>query len=608
SPSGLPEDFKRMKQILQIQNLSKHYGPAALLDQANLVIHEGQKIGVIGRNGAGKSTLFNILTDRETADSGIIHCAKDLRLGYLEQKDPFHSNETSLEYLMRVSQKEDWLCGKTAGRMQIKNDVLKMKASSLPGGFQMRLRLSAMLITDPDFILLDEPTNYLDLKTLLILENFLGSFRGGFMIISHDREFLKKTCSETLEIKNGKLNFFPGNIEEYFAFEEEQNLHIERVNKGIEAKQKELNGFIEKFRAKASKASQARSKEKQLNRLHKIEAEQTQRDVKIRIPEDPSPPGKALQIENLSIGYNQKAVASGISHIFSRGEHVAVLGDNGEGKSTLLKTLAGEIPPVSGNIKWANGRNIGYYAQHVFQSLIETDTVLDHLKKISKGKIPEQSILDLAGSFLFQGDEIHKKISVLSGGERSRLILAGLLLSGSNVFLFDEPTNHLDFETVEALAGALKQYGGTVFFISHDRTFVNILADAILEIRDGSISLYRGNYEDYVFALESRIQEESPDPDHSGNNLQSEKIKTAYHLRKEIQSGIRKNKSRSEKIEKEIHTLEEKQKEKISKLSESYSMELNDELVKINSDLESCETEWMSLQEELETLEKALKQ
>ena len=469
----------------------------------------------------------------------------------------------------------------------------------------MRIRLTAMLLFEPDFILLDEPTNYLDLKTLLILENFLQSFSGGFMVISHDREFLKRTCRETLEIKKGDFHFFPGNIEEYFAFEEEQKIHIERINKGIEAKQKELSSFIERFRAKASKAAQARSREKQLHRLQKIEVEFAQKNVAIHLECAPAQPGISVKLEDLAIGYNGKSIADGISHIFSKGEHTAILGDNGEGKSTLLKTLSGMLEAVQGQIQWGPKQQIAYYAQHVFQSLDEEDCVLDHLKKQARSA-PEQKILDMAGSFLFRGDDVYKSISVLSGGERSRLLLAGLLLSDSNVFLLDEPTNHLDFETVEALGTALKNFQGTLFFISHDRTFVNMVADSILEIQNGKILLYRGSYEDYVFSLENRIQEESAIPD--SEEPAEIKIKKAYHIRKEIQSDIRKSRSRCENLESSMRIYEEKQKEKLEEISQNYSMEANEELLKINAELETKEKEWVELQEKIEELEKSLEQ
>jgi ATP-binding cassette subfamily F protein 3 len=425
------------------------------------------------------------------------------------------------------------------------------------------------------------------------------------MVISHDREFLKKTCGETLEVANGELQYFPGNIEEFFAYREEMLLHVERINKGIDIRQKELSSFIERFRAKASKASQARSKAKQLSKLEKIEIGHIQGNIKIRIPEETSPPGKALWMENLAIGYGKKSIASGISHIFSKGEHIAILGDNGEGKSTLMKTIAGEIPAVGGNFKWGQNLKIAYYAQHVFQSLNEKDTIFDHLKKTAGNHVSEQKIQDMAGNFLFQGNDIYKSISVLSGGERSRLLLAGLLLSESNVFLFDEPTNHLDFESVEALGMALKNYGGTIFFISHDRTFVNIIATSILEIREGKISLFRGSYEDYVYSLENRISGEEKSEIQSSTPA-SEKDKKIFHVKKEIQSDIRKTRMKSEKIEKVIQELEKKQKEKLTEISSNYSNTANEELLVITKEIEKHEKEWTALQEEVVSLEKKM--
>src|SRR3989344_493648 len=249
-----------MRQLLQLTDISKRYGPQVILDDASVSVCEDQKIGVIGRNGAGKSTLCKIITGHEEADSGEINKSADFRLAYLEQQDPYRMDETVIDFLQRYTGKADWECGEVAGQFQLKGDLLEAKIGTLPGGYRTRVKLASMLLTDPNFMILDEPSNYLDLKTLILLEEFLQDYHGGFMLVSHDREFLKKTCDHTLEIENGSCILYPGSVDEYLIFKEEQKEQALSYNKGIEAKKKQLQLFVDRFRAKASKSTQARSK------------------------------------------------------------------------------------------------------------------------------------------------------------------------------------------------------------------------------------------------------------------------------------------------------------------------------------------------------------
>jgi len=280
------------------------------------------------------------------------------------------------------------------------------------------------------------------------------------------------------------------------------------------------------FRAKASTATRAKSKMKQIDKLETIEIDHATGNVRIRIPSVEAKAGVAFRTEDLDIGYPEKLVASGIRMEIERGSRVAVLGDNGQGKTTFLKTIAGDLKALRCDFKWGTGLKIGYYAQHVFTILDPRHTVYQHLRHVAEQGVGQQELLDLAGSFLFKGTDVDKKVSVLSGGERARLCLAGLLLTRSHVLLLDEPTNHLDFETVEALGDALQKFGGTVFFISHDRTFVNLVATSILDVKDGKIKRYPGSYEDYVYHLECDARDEEP----SEAVIQELKTHTRPHL------------------------------------------------------------------------------
>lgn len=491
-----------MALLLQAKNICKHYGAAKVLDNANLSLFSDQKIGVIGRNGAGKSTFCRIIIGQEEMDSGEVIKTRELRLSYLEQQDPYTVDETVIDFLMRYTGKEEWECGEVAGKFKLKGDILYTTIGELAGGYRTRVKLTAMLLKEPNFLILDEPTNYLDLSTLILLENFLQGFNGGFMIVSHDREFLKRTCDHTLEVEHGELTMFPGSIEEYFEFKEVQLSQMHSHNKNVGKKMDQLQQFISRFGAKSSLASRAKSKQKQLNKLEKIEISHPMSHVRIKVPPVEKKNGVAFSCDGLSIGYPDKLVAKKIKLDIPRGAHVAIVGDNGQGKTTFLRTIANDLTPKEGGFQWGAGLKVGYYAQHVYTAFQSEDDVIGYLSRHAGVGVTSQDVLNMAGSFLFQGDDTRKKVSVLSGGERARLCLAGILLNKNQVILLDEPTNHLDAETVEALAHALKTFLGTVLFISHDRTFVNIVATAIVDVKGGSVKKYPGTYEEYVHYLQ----------------------------------------------------------------------------------------------------------
>ena len=605
-----------MPVLLQINQIHKAYGARVILDDSTASFSSDQKIGMIGRNGAGKSTLCRILTGHETADDGTISQNSLLRLSYLEQHDTFKPGEPVLDFLMRTTGAEAWQCGQTASRFQIKNELLGQPFQSLPGGYQTRVKLTAMLLNEPNFLVLDEPSNYLDLSTLILLENFLIDFRGGYLIVSHDREFLKRTCDHTLEVESGRLTLYPGDIEEYFEFKEEQLVKIQAHNRGVEKKRDQLQEFINRFRAKASTASRAQSKIKQLEKLKTIEIGHETGRVRIHMPQVEQKTGRIFSCENLVIGYPEKDVAGGISFDIERGQHVAVLGDNGQGKTTFLRTIAENLPPKGGNFRWAAGIKPAYYAQHVFSTLNPEDTVYAHLLRESTEGVTSQDVLNMAGCFLFKGDDTKKKVAVLSGGERARLVLAGLLLSKSQVLLLDEPTNHLDFETVEALGHALHHFSGTVFFICHDRTFVNLVATNIVEVRGGKVKRYPGTYEDYVYHLENVARHEREErKDHAETPAVHPKTNhpTAKTHAKEKSDGappqkvnpkseLTRMKRRLTEVEKRVkHYTEERDKllEEMSKNPFFYSKDRNKRLKEFQLGLEEAEAERCSLEEKL---------
>jgi len=602
-----------MPVMLQVQNLRKTYGARVLLDDCTASFGSDQKIGVIGRNGAGKSTLCKIIMGTEEKDSGQIIRNSDLRLAYLEQHDPYKVDETVADFLVRYTSREEWECGEICHRFEIDYDKFHMQIGELSGGFRTRVKLAAMLLKNPNYLILDEPTNYLDLSTLILLEHFLQEFRGGYLIVSHDREFLKKTCDHTLEIDYGKATLYPGDVEEYFQFKSENIRQVEAYNKGIEKKKAEMQAFVDRFKAKASTAARAQSRLKALNKLSTIEVAQMAGAMNIRIPQVELKGGVALDCQDLSIGYPDKLIASKIYFDVERGAKVAILGDNGQGKTTFLRTITDNLAPKAGAFKWGYQLKVACYAQHVFQTLHKEDTVISHLSRHAAQGVSMQDILDLAGCFLFKGDDVQKKIPLLSGGERARVILAGLLLDRNDVLLLDEPTNHLDFETVEALGRALKKFNGTIFFISHDRTFVNMIADQIIEVKDGAVKKYPGTYEDYVYSLETKhdgdasfssaqaapaeVKEIAPVAS-SESDAESEK-------KQEIRKKMTSTKIQANKAESRIERLQ-KDKQKLEEDSFNFSQEKMNKIKALDSQIKEAEEEWMKLSSELEKLQSKL--
>lgn len=588
-----------MATLLQISGLSKSYSAQMILANADLMVSDRQKIGVIGRNGAGKSTLFKIIVGHEDFDEGKVNVYDGTRIGYLTQHSEYEENESVMDFLMRSSGKMDFECGKVAGRFQVKGDMLTAQVASLAGGFQMRVKLIAMLLKEPNLLLLDEPTNYLDLSTQILLEKFLENYKGSFLLISHDREFIKRTCNETLEIEHGKMTLYPRPIEEYLEYKEEQSSLVEKHNVKIEREKKHLQQFVDRFGAKASKASQAQSKMKQIDRLKTIEVLHPLSTTRIKIPQVEERKGIALELEDLEIGYADKSIARKINLDIERGQKIAVVGDNGQGKTTLLKTIAREINQLSGSYKWGHNINIGYYAQHIPATINFDETVKDYLKRTSPKDILEREIFEMAGNFLFRDEALKKKIPVLSGGEKARLCLAQILLQKNQVILLDEPTNHLDFETVEALATALRNSNVTVVFVSHNRTFVEIVANGIIEVKNGEIRRYNHNYEEYVYHLQKDIEDDLGLSDTSKPNRDNSNDSKEFRMK------IREAKKRSKSLEKSMLKLQEEKKillEWFEENSGEFSAEKTKRLAEVEKSLIEKEKEWMELELELEVI------
>ena len=588
-----------MAVLLQIKNAYKSYGHQVLLEDAEATVIDDAKVGFVGRNGAGKSTLLRILLGEEELDRGQIIRHPKLQLGYLRQHDPFLPGETGLEFLMRSSGQPDWKCGEVAGEFELKGASLEGPIAKLSGGWQTRLKLAELLLHEPNLLLLDEPTNFLDLRTQILLEHFLRNHREACLVVSHDRAFLAATCDHTLDLSRGKLTMYPGKIDAFLEYQQQQREHESRTNAAVLAKRRHLEEFIAKNKARASTASRARSKSKQLERLELIETAGDEPTANIRAPVVEPRRGPALRCRQLSIGYPERLVADNIDLEIDHGARAAIVGDNGQGKTTFLRTVVDSLPALSGEVRWGYGCQLGIYAQHVYTSLPEEQTVLEYLERSATRGTKTQDILDLAGALLFRGEHVEKSISVLSGGERARLCLAGLLLGNYNILVLDEPGNHLDVDTVDALAKALVAYQGTVVFTSHDRHFLKQVATSIIEVRDGRVLNYRGNYEAYLYSVNKEIDDsEQQQPARKAKPVPNKSTKATNRTSPKNDRELRKEMANLEKTISQLGEQKDRTNGQLLAATDpAEALRLHHELESLTSQLHKAEERWFQLQE-----------
>ncbi len=604
--------------LLQLQNGTKSFGSKLLFDEASFAVNEGSHVGVIGPNGAGKTTLFKVLIGEEMLDQGVIVRSRSLRLGYLSQHDHWEPGETIDGYLERTVTMPIWEVKQLGNGLGLNDEIYSREISSLSGGYRMRAKLLALIGQEPNLMLLDEPTNYLDLETLMVLENFLQGYDGAFLLISHDREFLRRTTSHILEVEAGQITQFPGSIDDYFEQKALLRQQLESRALSVAQKRKEILDFVARFGAKATKASQAQSRLKSLAKMESIEVKPLPVGAKIPIL-PPARVGKlVIELKNAELGYPEKTVLKHASLQILGGDHVAVVGLNGAGKSTLLKTLAGELQPKGGSFVTGYEVSIGYYAQHVAERLNPAHSVVQAMAVRAHPSVTRQDVLNLAGALLFPGDDAHKKVSVLSGGEKARVALGLILLERATCLVLDEPTNHLDFQTVEALTQALKEYPGTVIVVSHDRGFVGRIGTKILEVGHGELRVYPGTYDDYVWRL-SRQMLAGEDPAAARKPLPPEKAPEPPRGVAPNNAEYRERKKTLDRelrqVERQVSEFEAKVTEQVRKVAEisarlekENSLGLIQEYNLAQTLLHEFEEKWMEAAERKLDVEKALVQ
>src|SRR6476619_1986358 len=524
--------------MLVLSQLSLRRGVKLVLDRTSVTINPGEKVGLVGRNGAGKSSLFSLLADRLHADAGDVAVPPRWRIGEVAQEMPetdqgttdfVLAGETALAEaeaeLARAEASDDGhamahahesiqLAGGFDARpraqamllgLGFRTDELDTPVSSFSGGWRMRLQLARALMCPADLLLLDEPTNHPDLDALVWLEAWLQRYAGTMIVISHDREFLDAVTRVTVHIDDARLTRYGGN---YTAFEEMRAIRLEQAQASYE-KQRErmahLQKFIDRFKAKASKAKQAQSRVKALARMEKIGPVLTSADFQFEFREPLSLPNPMLAFADVACGYRstelgEKRIVDGIDRSVLAGQRIGILGANGQGKSTLVKTIVGALPPLAGEITAGKGLKIGYFAQQELDVLSPADGPLLHMVRLARDFGPagrEQELRDFLGSFRFVGEMVAQPVGTLSGGEKARLVLAMLVWQRPNLLLLDEPTNHLDLTTREALSIALNEFEGTVMLVSHDRALLREVCDEFWLVTKGAIEPFDGDLDDY---------------------------------------------------------------------------------------------------------------
>ncbi|MGB8259903.1 MAG: ABC-F family ATP-binding cassette domain-containing protein [Terracidiphilus sp.] len=535
--------------MLSLRNAGKRFGPRILFLEANWLIRNKEKTALVGANGTGKSTLMKVLAGQETLDYGDLERTRGMSIGYLPQEgllltgrsvfdeclsvfDEIRDMAAEVERLAaqmaeldhespeydsvaeRYSLVQerfhaldgyalDAQVGAVLTGLGFGKEDWSRQTDEFSGGWQMRIALAKLLLAKPNLLLLDEPTNHLDLETRNWLEDYLRAYPFGYILISHDRYFLDVTIDRTVEIWNKRLTIFQGNYTNYLSQKDERRAQLMAAYKNQRDQIDHLEAFISRFRYQATKAKQVQSRIKELEKIDRIEVPEEEPVIHFRFPQPPPSGRMVVEAEGLSKSYGPKEVLRNVRFSIERGDRVALVGVNGAGKSTLIKLLTGAELPTAGQVKLGHNVLPEYFAQDQYKVLDPEARMLDDISRAAV-RVPEVELRSLLGCFLFSGDDVFKPLGVLSGGERNRFALARILVSPSNFLLLDEPTNHLDMRAKDVLLEAIAAFSGTVVFVSHDRYFIDRLATRVLEVENGQVTSYEGNYEDYLRRKEAQ--------------------------------------------------------------------------------------------------------
>jgi len=631
--------------ILQANKIERSFAGEVLFDNINLQVDERDRIALVGRNGAGKSTLLKILVGEEEPTSGEINKKKDISLSYLAQDSRFESENTIYDEMLHVfddlrrTEKQlrqmelemgeksgaelDKLMAdydrlsenfRQAGGFTYEADIRailngfkfdesmwQMKIAELSGGQNTRLALAKMLLEKPNLLVLDEPTNHLDIETIAWLENYLINYSGALIIVSHDRYFLDKVATVTLDLTKHSLDRYVGN---YSRFVEQKEQKLATEAKNYEKQQKEiaaLEDFVNRNLVRASTTKRAQSRRKQLEKMERLDKpEAGKKSANMTFQSEKTSGNVVLTVENAAIGYDGEILSEPINLDLRKMNAVAIVGPNGIGKSTFIKSIVDQIPFIKGEKRFGANVEVGYYDQ-TQSKLTPSNTVLDELWNDFK-LTPEVEIRNRLGAFLFSGDDVKKSVGMLSGGERARLLLAKLSMENNNFLILDEPTNHLDIDSKEVLENALIDFDGTLLFVSHDRYFINRVATHVLELSENGSTLYLGDY-DYYVEKKAEVEVSQAEELSTSNQEKEASPVNDYQAQKESQKEARKLMRQIENLEAEIETLENQSKAISEQMLETNDaeklMELQAELDKISHRQEAAMLEWEELSEQV---------
>ena len=644
--------------MISINNLTVAYGGFTLLNDINFHISETDKIGLVGKNGAGKSTILKLICGLQTPTSGKIAVPSGVKIGYLPQIMEHHRGksvidetmtafaqmfemEAELEHITdELANREDYesqeyhnlivklnevndrlsmtrsenprvQAEKTLIGLGFKYEELERPTETFSQGWNMRIELAKILLSKPDVLLLDEPTNHLDIESIEWLETYLKDCRSSLVLISHDRKFLDNVTNRTVEIMLGHIHDYKVPYSKYLELRKERLAQQIAAYENQQRMIEKTEEFIERFRYKPTKSNQVQSRVKQLEKLERIEVDiEDKSALSVKFPPAPRSGDIAYKAVDLKLGYGSKVVFSGADIEVRRGEKVALVGRNGEGKTTLMRAIMGELEPMEGTSRTGHNVSIGYYAQNQEDILDKEDTVFGTLDRIAVGDI-RLKLRDILAAFLFKGEDIDKKVAVLSGGERARLAMAKLMLRPYNLLALDEPTNHMDIRSKDILKQALKAYDGTIIIVSHDRDFLDGLVDKLYEFRDGHVKEHLGGVQDFL--ERRRIENLSELERHYKTEVQpvaeevvqkKEESRQEYQAKKFISKEERKIRNRISFLEKGIEEIENKMKEIEAVLAnpkpEDDVMELTRAYLENKRELDYKMAEWEKLSESIE--------
>ena len=643
--------------MISINSLTVAYGGFTLLNDINFHISENDKIGLVGKNGAGKSTILKLICGFQSPTSGKVAVPSGVKIGYLPQIMEHHRGRTVIDEAMtafadmfsleqeleditlelgertdyeskayqdliiRMNEVNDRLAytrsdnprvqaERTLLGLGFKYEELSRPTETFSQGWNMRIELAKILLSKPDVLLLDEPTNHLDIESIEWLEGYLKDYKGSLVLISHDRKFLDNVTNRTVEIMVGRIHDYKVPYSKYLELRKER---LEQQRAAFENQQRMIEKteeFIEKFRYKPTKSNQVQSRVKQLEKLERIEVDIEDRSaLAVKFPPAPRSGDIAYKAVDLKVGYGTKVVFEGAQIEVRRGEKVALVGRNGEGKTTLMRVIMNELDPMAGESRVGYNVNIGYYAQNQEDILDKEDTVFGTLDRIAVGDI-RLKLRDILGAFLFKGEDIDKKVAVLSGGERARLAMAKLILKPYNLLALDEPTNHMDIRSKDILKQALKAYDGTLVIVSHDRDFLDGLVDKLYEFRDGKVKEHLGGVQEF---LERRKLENLSELERHYKPVEAkpvevvqkkEEAKQEYQAKKFVSKEERKIRNRISFLEKGIESIENTMAEIEAKLTSPGEgddiMELTRAYLENKRELDFKMEEWEKLNEQLE--------